>query len=346
MPVKKGLPPFGVSENFHVLKFMGVLRAYTLLTLLLASLAISLSCGGDWIMRERKFSDEHATTEHFRQHQAAFHQLAVDWLASGADNFCALGTDSMFWGNDPIYKSGPLWSMRVLAKDGWADRSFKSLDEAAATVGTTGKELSNWQRQALALSVECIKTIPITYQGKSGRYVQCTFPPVVRSYGFRFAPVSDGVAAHALARWALIPPPHGISAMRAVDSGWFYFEGMAYSHAPFSEISGKVLYANGEPATKINVRLEPAFGFSPDSTDTDEAGRFRATWLPSGRYRIIVDVLDPSIRSYRTWYYPGVLDSDAAEDVLIAEDETTDVGTWTVPKDPPKANRQVESRAR
>jgi hypothetical protein len=32
--------------------------------------------------------------------------------------------------------------MRVLAKDGWTDRSFKSLDELAATIGTTGKDLS------------------------------------------------------------------------------------------------------------------------------------------------------------------------------------------------------------
>jgi hypothetical protein len=319
---------------------MEAIRGSTMLTLLLVSLTTSSSCVGDRITRERKFYDEHATIEHFRQHQAAFQQLAVEWLASGADNFCTFGGDSMFWGNDPIYKSGPLWTMRVLAKDGWTDRSFKSLDEAAVTVGTTGKELSNWQRQTLALSVECIKTIRITYQGKSSRYVQCTFPPIMRPYGFRFAPASQAVAAHALARWASIPPPHGMSAMRAVDSGWFYFEGMAYSHAPFSEITGRVLYANGEPATKINVRLEPAFGFSPDNTDTDEAGKFRATWLPSGRYRIVVDVLDPSIRSYRTWYYPGVLDSDAAEDILITEDKSIDVGSWTVPMDPPK----VEAR--
>jgi hypothetical protein len=198
----------------------------------------------------------------------------------------------------------------------------------------------------LELSVECIKTIPITYQSKSGRYVQCTFPPIMESYGLRFTPVGDAVASHALGRWASIPPPPGMSAMRVVDSEWFYFEGRAYSHAPFSEISGKVLYANREPAAKINVRLEPAFGASPNNTGTDEVGRFRETWLPSGRYRIVADVFDPSIRTYRTWYYPGVLDSDAARDILLAEDESVDVGTWTVPMDPPKVDRQDESIAR
>jgi hypothetical protein len=326
---------------------MGAIRGEAILTLLLASLAISWSCGGDRITRgPRKFPDERATIEHFRKHQAAFHQLAVDWLGSRADSLCTLGTDSMLWGNDPIYKSGGLWTRRVLAKDGWVDRSFKSLDEAAATAGTTGKDLSNWQGQMLELSVECIKTIPITYRSESGRYVQCTFPPIMHSYGLRFTPGSDAVASHALARWASIPPPPGMSAMRAVDSGWFYFEGRAYSHAPFSEISGKVLYADREPATKINVRLEPAFGESPNTTDTDEVGRFRETWLSSGRYRIVVAIFDPSIRTYRTWFYPGVLDSDAAKDILLAEDESVDVGTWTVPMDPPKVDRQAESIVR
>ena len=80
----------------------------------------------------------------------------------------------MLWGDDPIYKSGGLWTRRVSAKDRWVDRSVKSLDEAAATVGTPGKDLSNWQGQMLGLSVECIKTIRITYHNKSGRYVQCT----------------------------------------------------------------------------------------------------------------------------------------------------------------------------
>lgn len=326
---------------------MGAIRGDSILKLLLASLAICWSCGCDKITRgPRKFADEPAAIEHFRKHQAAFHQLAVDWLASGADSFCTLGADSMLWGDDPIYKSGGLWTRRVLAKDRWVDRSFKSLDEAAATVGTSGKDLSNWQGQMLGLSVECIKTIRITYQNKSGRYVQCTFPPIMHSYGLRFTPASDVVPSHALARWASIPPPPGMSAMRAVDTGWFYFEGRAYSRAPFSEISGKVLYANREPATKINVRLEPAFGDSPNNTATDEVGRFRETWLPSGRYRIVVDVFDSSIRTYRTWYYPGVLDSDAAKDILLAEDENVDVGTWTVPMDPPKVDRQDESIAR
>jgi len=56
----------------------------------------------------------------------------------------------MLWRNDSIDKSGQMWSRRVLAKEGWTDRFFESLDEAAVTVGTTGKELSNWQRQMLA----------------------------------------------------------------------------------------------------------------------------------------------------------------------------------------------------
>jgi hypothetical protein len=70
-----------------------------------------------------------------------------------------------------------------------------------------------------------------------------------------------------------------MSAMRTVDTGWFCFEGRAYSRAPFSEINGKVLYANREPATKINVRLELAFGESPNNTATVAPGNFNCSGI-------------------------------------------------------------------
>jgi hypothetical protein len=104
----------------------------------------------------------------------------------------------MLWRNDSIDKSGQMWSRRVLAREGWTDRFFESLDEAAVTIGTTGKELSNWQRQMLALRVECIELETITYQGKSGHYVQFLFPPPMLRYGFRYAPPSDAIASRAL----------------------------------------------------------------------------------------------------------------------------------------------------
>jgi hypothetical protein len=133
--------------------------------------------------------------------------------------------------------------------------------------------------------------------------------------------------------------------MHAVDSNWFYYEGLAYTHAPVSEISGTVKYGNGEPAKKINISYIRAFGYGGGFTNTDDSGRFRATWLPSGHYRIVANVIDPSIQSDRAWYYPGVVDSDAASDVLVGEDEGVDMGTFTVPIDPPKVDRQVESNA-
>ncbi len=205
------------------------------------------------------FLNERATVEHFRKHQAAFQRLGVDWLASGTDSFCTGGTDWMLWHTEAIHKVGNTWTMRVLAKDAWTDRSFKSLDEAAATIGTTAKELSMWQRQMLALNIECIKTVTITYQGKSDRYIQCALPPTM-GYGVRFAPASSVVASLALARWTSVPPPHAGLTMHAIDSGWFYYEGSAHPSAPFSEITGRVLYANGEPAKKVNVGLVAAFG--------------------------------------------------------------------------------------
>lgn len=325
---------------------MGAIRGYTILTLLLASFVICGGCDGDRIVRPRVFANEQASVDHFRQHQAAFQKLAIDWLASGTESFCTFGPDVMLWHSDSINRSGHTWSMRVLAKDGWTDRSFMSLDEAAATIGTTGKNLSNLQRQMLALSVECVKTVPITYQRMSGRYVECALPPTSGGYGFRFAPAEDAVSSQALARWASIPPPRGSLDMHAVDSGWFYYEGLAYTHAPFSEISGKVIYGNGEAAKKIDISFIPAFGYGAGYTHTDGSGRFHATWLPSGRYRIFANVLDTSIRSYRAWYYPGVLDSDTASDVLVGEEESVDIGTFTVPIDAPKIDRQTESIAR
>jgi hypothetical protein len=325
---------------------MDAIRGYTTLTLLLASLAISGSCGGDRITRPRVFLNEQASVNHFRQHQAAFQKLAIDWLASGTDSFCTFGPNAMLWHSNSLIKSGHTWSMRVLGKDGWTDRSFQSLDEAAATIGATGKDLSNLQFQMLALSVECIKTVPIMYHRKSGRYVECALPPATRGYGFRFAPAEDSVSSQALTRWASIPPPRSVLDMRAVDSGWFYYEGLAYTHAPFSGISGKVIYANGEPAKKIDVSFIPAFGYGGGYTDTDESGKFHATWLPSGRYRIVANVQDTSIRSDRAWYYPGVLDSDTASDVLVGEGESVDIGTFTVPIDPPRVDRRAESIAR
>jgi hypothetical protein len=122
--------------------------------------------------------------------------------------------------------------------------------------------------------------------------------------------------------------------MRPIDFAWFYFEGFSYSHAPFSAVTGKVVYANGEPAKKIAAGLVPAFGPGfPNNTYTDEAGKFRGTWFPSGRHRILATTGDPSIRSYRTWYYPGVADSDNASDVSVAEDESIDVGNLDHPND-------------
>jgi hypothetical protein len=280
------------------------------------------------------FLNEQATVEHFRKHQAAFQELGVDWLASGTDSFCTGGIEWMLWRTHSIYKVGNTWTMRVLAKDSWTDRSFKSLEEAAATIGMTAKELSKWQRQMLELNIECITTVTITYQGKAGRYVQCALPPTMWGYGVRFAPASDVVTSQALARRTSVPPPHARLTMHAIDSGWFYYEGSAQSAVPLSEITGKVLYANGEPAKKVNVGLVAAFG-SGGFTDTDQVGRFRATWLPSGRYRVTAGVIDPSIRAYRIWFYPGVLDPDASSEVLVGEDESIDVGTLKVPMAPP-----------
>lgn len=256
---------------------MGRLRGNILLILasVLVSLVVCGSCAGDGIMRPLVFLNERASVNHFRQHQAAFQKLAADWLASGTGSFCTFGPDVMLWHSDPFTKSGQTWSIRVLGKDGWTDRPFRSLDEAAATVGTNGKDLSNLQRQMLALSVECIKTVPIMYHRKAGRYIECALPPATGlfgGYGFRFAPAEDAVSSQALAQWASIPPPRSALDMRALDSRWFYYEGLAYTHAPFSEIGGRVIYGNGEPARKVHVGFIPAFGYGGGSTDTDESG--------------------------------------------------------------------------
>jgi hypothetical protein len=212
---RKGAPCIGVFENSFVSQFMGAIRGYTILTLVLASFVICGGCDGDRIVRPRVFPNEQASVDHFRQHQAAFQKLAIDWLARGTDSFCTFGPDVMLWHSDSISKSGHTWSMRVLAKDGWTDRSFRSLDEAAVAIGTTGKNLSNLQRQMLALTVECVKTVPITYQRMSGRYVECALPPTAGGYGFRFAPAEDAVSSQALARWASIPPPRDSLDMHA-----------------------------------------------------------------------------------------------------------------------------------
>lgn len=311
-----------------------MMRAYGALAL--ALILLSTGCSDlDW-HQSRAFTDEQSTIKHFRNHKHALQNLAVDWLASGNQHFCTFGTGHMHWNDYQIEKTSLGWAVRYSTHGGWAERSFKSEDQAAHLAKTTGPELESWQRQMLALTVECIDVVPITYRGKSGHYVQLALPPPLPGYGFRFAPVTDSLTSEAFVRWASIPPPHGRQAMHVVGSGWFYYEGLEiYAHAPFSEIDGRVLYSNGQPATKIDVRLDRAFGFGPDGTKTAEDGSFRATWVTSGRYRVVTEVFDASIRSYRTWYYPGVSNPELASEFAVAEDQKLDVGTWTLPMGPP-----------
>jgi hypothetical protein len=187
----------------------------------LALLILScLGCSIDW-QRHRAFADEPSTVQHFQEHRDAFRELAVKWLANGHELFCTFGPDDMHWGAYGIDKTILGWTVTYSTKDGWAEPCFGSKDQAARKAETTAHEFESWQHQLLALSVERIEVVPITYRGKTARYVQLALPPPVPGYGFRFAPSTEAPALEALTRWASIPPPHGMRAMRVIGSGWF-----------------------------------------------------------------------------------------------------------------------------
>jgi hypothetical protein len=63
--------------------------------------------------------------------------------------------------------------------------------------------------------------------------------------------------------------------MRVIGSGCFYYDGFqTYSHPPFSEVSGRVLYANGQPARGIVVRVDRAFGLGQIRPRRTRTGAF------------------------------------------------------------------------
>lgn len=71
---------------------------------------------------------------------------------------------------------------------------------------------------------------------------------------------------------------------------------------------------------------------------TNQRGEFRLTWLVPGKYRMLADVFDPSTRRYRTWFYPGVADEEAASEIEVGEDQKIDAGSWKISMEQPGAD--------
>ncbi len=284
-------------------------------------------------IKKRKFADEASAARHFNTHRAAFQGLVEEWLASGRQRVCTFGADSIWLDAYEFRKGLAGWKVTFRIKGGWKDQSVSSLEEAARMARTTAHEILRWQEQMLAVEAQCLDVVPIRYRGVAAKYVQIAFSPLP-AQGLRFAPAGDVGAREALDRWASIRPPRPGLAMRAFRDGWFYYEGID-TRPPFSAVSGSLRYANGQPAGDVNVRLERAFGWSNSSTRTDAHGSFHATWATPGRYRMVVEVFDTGLHTYRTYYYPGDGDPDRAVEIVLGEEESRDVGSWSIPFSPP-----------
>jgi hypothetical protein len=284
----------------------------------------------------RDFKDELAAIRQFRGHESAFFRLAASWRDGGNDYFCTIGQNYIFWSKYHFARTLIGWKVSYPGAEDYIDREFRTLEEAAATAHTTRAELEFWQDQLLALKIECIETVPVRYRGQSGAFVELEMPQPILEYGLRYAPEIDGAASTALQEWASIPPPLPSMTMHDIGSGWFYYErSSGYRHPPFSEVNGALHYADGGAAENTPVGLNPAFGPPAFvSGKTDAEGHFRVTWLPAGRYRVSVDVFDPSIPGHRRWYYPGVLDPDRASEIVVSEEQAVNLPLWTIPRPP------------
>lgn len=307
----------------------------------LAALTLcTIGCMTGELSRGRKYADQGAAVQHLRNHETAFHSLASEWLASGNRLFCAFGKDGLEWNGYWMDRDRSGWSVRYPGKDDWIKRHVQSEEQAAEIVQTTSAEIDRWRDAVLALDAECIKTISMIFHGHKADYVQIAFRPVLHQYGFRYAPQEDTISHEALAKWTSITRPAPQVAMVALGGDWFYYEGWdSYPRAPFSAITGTVLYSNGESASKIDVKLNSPYRLSSGGARTNQIGRFRADWIPSGKYVIGAYVYDVSSDSYRLWYYPGVVDPEEATEFKVGEEQQVDIGTWTLPVEPPPRDK-------
>ena len=127
-----------------------------------------------------------------------------------------------------------------------------------------------------------------------------------------------------------VAPPEGLSdrsnesEVNVVDRGcatvrfWLTVDG---------RVSGKVLDAESRPLSNSYVMLRPAeaekrySGFS-DGVTADDEGRYEIRQVPPGQYKLSVYYDGPRgkpLKSFPTFYYPGVLSADQAGIIAVGE---------------------------
>jgi protocatechuate 3,4-dioxygenase beta subunit len=104
-----------------------------------------------------------------------------------------------------------------------------------------------------------------------------------------------------------------------------------------TRITGKVLDAQGQPASDVLMELVPVTGEGghyPSSVTTDKEGRYEMKLLPPGRYLLGVRIYGLASSTYvpfpRT-YYPGVSQEDQATVISLNKGQRLDLSELILP---------------
>jgi Carboxypeptidase regulatory-like domain len=151
-----------------------------------------------------------------------------------------------------------------------------------------------------------------------------------------------------------VSPPEGLSAgrneseneseVKVADRGCVT---VRFELAVDGRVSGRVLDTEGRPLSNCYVMLNPAeaekrySGFS-DGASADGEGRYELRRIPPGQYKLSVYYNGPRgelLKSFPTFYYPGVLSADQAGVIVVGESAKVEDVDFRLP---PPPERTVE----
>jgi hypothetical protein len=124
--------------------------------------------------------------------------------------------------------------------------------------------------------------------------------------------------------------------------------GVAFVVTALGSINGKLVDAEGKPASDVTIHLVPVNASNQAlvsnetyETSTEQDGRYRFDWLAAGRYLVVVNPQgQPASYAspYRRTYYPDVADSSQATVIVVAEGQNVKLDDFHLPPKLPSMN--------